>query len=78
MSADNARKLVDRLANDPAFRERLKSTPQAQRQALLESHGFGDVTAEEVNAAVASVSSAELTDDDLENVAGGTLEGWSE
>ena len=70
MSVERAGQLMVKLGTDAAFREQIERAAPAERKALLESHGFGDVTRADVEAAK-TIRSGELSDGDLESVAGG-------
>ena len=78
MSIANAHNLFHKLAVDAEFRQKLESAPQAQKRAVLDSYGFGDVTQEDAKAAAATFSRSELSEAELEAVAGGSLCGWLE
>jgi predicted ribosomally synthesized peptide with nif11-like leader len=69
MSVESAGQLIVKLGTDAAFREQIERAAPAERKALLESHGFGDVTRADVEAA--KVRNGELSGVELESVAGG-------
>src|SRR5262249_47695054 len=51
--ADSAKQLVDRLMNDAQFRDSLETAPTLHDKGkVLEAAGYGDVNAEEIQAAV--------------------------
>jgi len=68
MSVESAHHLITKLGTDAAFRERVQHVAPAERTALLESYGFGDVSRADVESAKAG---GELSDNDLQAVAGG-------
>jgi predicted ribosomally synthesized peptide with nif11-like leader len=71
MPDSNAKDLVKKMAADKAFRESLEAAGSKEaRQKILASAGFGKVTADQVKA-VAKAEGQEVSDDDLEKVAGG-------
>src|SRR5262249_16693053 len=52
-TADKSRQLVDRLANDPQFRESLDAAPTLHDKAqVIRAAGYGDVSLESVQAAL--------------------------
>ena len=70
MSQDQLDALIARLASDPAFASALAAATTAQdAQRVAAEHGF-DVTPSELAAAS---SESELSDEDLERVAGGDV-----
>jgi predicted ribosomally synthesized peptide with nif11-like leader len=73
MAAASAKDLIKKMTSDAAFRQSLEaaSTKEA-RKAILAKAGFGDVTKDDVRA-VAKAEGTELTDADLESVAGGRI-----
>ena len=74
MSQDQLDALFARLASDPAFAAALAAATTAEdAQRIAAEHGF-DVGADELAAAALN---RELSDDDLEPVAGGTTGGIS-
>jgi predicted ribosomally synthesized peptide with nif11-like leader len=75
MSVENARNLILKTAKDTAFRTQVESAPESERRAILVAAGFGDVTHADVEEARASVT-VELTDAEMEAVAGGSVCGW--
>jgi predicted ribosomally synthesized peptide with nif11-like leader len=78
MSVANAHNLFHKLAVDPEFRQRLESTPLNEKRAFLDSSGFADVTEADAKEAGANFTKSELTDSELEAVAGGSVCGWLE
>ena len=67
MSIESARAYFERMKTDEEFRNRVLNAETAEaRLAIVQSEGF-DFTKEEVD----EVSSDELTDDELDMVAGG-------
>lgn len=76
MSAVKAQELVARMANDAEFRTAVLELPtREEKRAYLESAGFGGVTPEQVKDAGPSVMS-EISDAELEAVAGGRVVEW--
>lgn len=77
MAADKARELIQKMTQDAAFRSQVEnaSTPEAKK-AILASHGFGGVTPKDIQAAAPEAAGAELSDAELEAVAGGRLVEW--
>ena len=66
MSLEDAKRLIERMNTDEAFRERILAAPEtAARLRIAAAEGY-DVTEEEVAGA-----SAELGDAELDAVAGG-------
>lgn len=77
MSTNSARQLIDRISTDEEFRSRVTnaSTMEAKKAVITEA-GFGDVTPLEVEAAGANFGQ-ELSDAELEAVAGGRAVEWA-
>ena len=76
MAIENARKLLERMSTDEIFRTRVTDAEGIEaKKAILEEYGFGDVTPEEVEAAGAGFGE-ELSDAELEAVAGGRTVDW--
>lgn len=78
MSVAIAKQLIHKVAEDAAFRQKLESTPLTEKRALLTSYGFDTVSAEDLEIAGRSLSRTELSDAELEAVAGGSICGWIE
>jgi predicted ribosomally synthesized peptide with nif11-like leader len=76
MSINTARQLLDRMSTDEEFRNSVTSAPtvEAKKEILTEA-GFGDVTPIDVEAAGANFGH-ELSDAELEAVAGGRTVDW--
>lgn len=74
--ASTAKDLVKRMASDRAFKTAVEvaGTKEA-RLAFLAKNGFGDVTAADIKA-LAKQQGTELTDAQLEAVAGGKMVEW--
>ncbi|HWK89564.1 MAG TPA: Nif11-like leader peptide family RiPP precursor [Longimicrobium sp.] len=74
---NNARKLLDRMASDDAFRTQVTNAPDVDaKKAIISAAGFGDVTPVDVAAAGANYGH-ELSDAELEAVAGGRTVEWA-
>lgn len=71
MTVEQATALVQRLQSDPEFRQRLESADHADKRAVLESGGYGDVKLADVSRALPSSAGGELTDQEFEAVSGG-------
>jgi predicted ribosomally synthesized peptide with nif11-like leader len=70
MSVERAGQLIVKLGTDRAFRDEIARAAPADRKALLESHGFGDVTRADIEAAK-TAGNGELSDAELQSIAGG-------
>jgi predicted ribosomally synthesized peptide with nif11-like leader len=76
MSVSRAQELLKAVGDDIVFRQALENAAdKAAKRQILEEHGFGDVTPEDV-AAAAQASGTELSDAELEAVAGGQTSQW--
>lgn len=72
MSVEQAKAFIEKLDNDKAFRSRVaKAESDEARLELAKAAGF-DFTAEDLAAAIDEFSSEELSEEDLEAVAGGS------
>lgn len=78
MTEKSATAFAERLMNDPAFRERLLSAPNpAAGQAIVTDAGY-DLSPGDLPALKAALGISDVSDDDLERIAGGVGEpGWS-
>jgi predicted ribosomally synthesized peptide with nif11-like leader len=71
MSEQGARQLLERVVSDPEFRERLETAPNNEaRRQIVEEAGI-DVEPSDVSALRTMTGATELSDEDLEKVAGG-------
>jgi predicted ribosomally synthesized peptide with nif11-like leader len=76
MSAVKTQELVSRMAKDADFRNSVISAPTREdKKAILESAGYGDVTQDELQSFGPSAAT-ELSDAELEAVAGGRVVEW--
>jgi len=76
MAVKTAQALLERMASDGDFRTRVESAPDADaKKAILDAAGYGEVTPDEVQAAGANFTH-ELSDAELEAVAGGSTLEW--
>ena len=79
MSIHRAKELVEKISEDESLRKGLASADTYEsRRALIDGAGFGDVTLDdmrEIQAAV--VRNEELSDAELEAVAGGSTAAWT-
>ncbi len=73
MSEDTARSLIQRFVNDPDFRARLESTEIAERRALIEQEGYGEVRLQHIAAVLPESAGGELSDEEFAAVAGGEI-----
>ncbi len=74
VTVENAKALLARVEREPEFAERLRALPADERRRLLDREGIGPVRAEHVEAAAPSVG-GELSEEELEAVAGGLSKG---
>ena len=75
MSVDRARELIEKAGTDAVFRGEIERAAPSERAALLESYGFGGITSADLQAARMG-GTGELSDTDLQTVAGGELGDW--
>ena len=72
----NAAGLIQKMLSDADFRKTVESAPTREaRKSILAAHGFAAITPEDIREAAAA-QGAELTDAQLEAVAGGRLVEW--
>lgn len=77
MATDKAQELIHKMTRDAGFRSEVENAPTpAAKKAVLESYGFGGVTPKDIQAAAPEAAGAELSDAELEAVAGGRLVEW--
>jgi predicted ribosomally synthesized peptide with nif11-like leader len=76
MSVVRAQELIGKVATEPSFRKELEAapTPEAKSQVIA-AHGFSDVSKTDLEA-VTKAGNAELSDAELETVAGGKTSTW--
>jgi predicted ribosomally synthesized peptide with nif11-like leader len=78
MATPRAKELLKTLGTDVTLRQKLESasTPEGRRKVINDA-GYSDVTKEDLQAAVAEVGgTTELSDAELEAVAGGATTAW--
>jgi predicted ribosomally synthesized peptide with nif11-like leader len=72
----SAADLIRKMTTDPDFRRRVETAPTPEaKKALIEAAGFTDITPEDVRAAAAA-QGTELSEAELEAVAGGRVVEW--
>ncbi len=78
MATERAQELLKAISTDVKFRQTLENaeSPQARR-AAIDHAGFADVKTDEIKAAVKEeAGDGELSDAELESVAGGATTTW--
>ena len=71
------KQFLTRVSHDVEFRQRLENTQDlGERRRILEAEGFGGVTKEDVEQQLTASGGAELSDAELETVAGGRTASW--
>ena len=76
MSVDRAKELLRKVADDENFRHQLTSAKNYEdKRRVIQQAGFGDVTKEDM-ANAAPTLKGELSDAELEAVAGGRVVDW--
>jgi len=76
MSTTTARSLLDRMISDEDFRTKVTTASSEEaKKAIITAAGYGDVTPADVAAAGMNFGS-ELSDAELEAVAGGRAVEW--
>lgn len=75
MSVENAKKLLEKIKSDEGFRKQLQDAPDdAARKKIAQSHGL-DCTRAEFESLLPGGSSEEISEAELEAVAGGGTAG---
>jgi predicted ribosomally synthesized peptide with nif11-like leader len=78
MSSKTAQELIKKMATDVVFRQRVENAPtKEEKRQILDDAGFAGITSEEIKAAAQS-GEFELSDAELEAVAGGKTASWVE
>jgi predicted ribosomally synthesized peptide with nif11-like leader len=73
MAPSNAKDLIKKMGSDESFRQSLQAAGSKEaRKAILAKNGFSGVSVDDVRA-VAKAEGTELTDDQLQSVAGGMM-----
>jgi predicted ribosomally synthesized peptide with nif11-like leader len=76
MSASKAQELIQKMTTDVEFRKQVETATSSEaKKAILAAHGFSGITAENIREAAAA-QGTELTDAELEAVAGGRVVEW--
>ena len=71
MSVENAKAFLSRVASDEAFKKSLENAPNEEaRKAIVKEAGY-DFTKAEMESLLAADGEGELSDEELEAVAGG-------
>jgi predicted ribosomally synthesized peptide with nif11-like leader len=79
MSVEQARALIKRLSEDEVFRQRVEDAPTpTDKRAILADAGYGDVKLRHISQALPESAGGELTDADLDLVAGGGSVNWGD
>ncbi len=77
MSADSAKKFLEKINSDNAFRKELEGLgSDDERKAFVKKAGF-EFTKDDLKAAAKSSGKQELDEKDLETVAGGSSAAWA-
>ena len=76
MSVQDAKVFLKKLAEDPGFRAQVESVDDAGKQQIADSLGLS-FTKEEIESLAPQVADEELSDEDLEAVAGGKSAPWT-
>lgn len=76
MSVNRAQELIGKVATEPNFRTALEqaASPEAKSKVIAQ-YGFSDVTKADIEA-LTPTGNAELSDAELETVAGGKTSTW--
>jgi predicted ribosomally synthesized peptide with nif11-like leader len=77
MANQKASELIKKMSTDSAFRKEVESASTKEaRLAILAQHGFSGISAEDVRS-VAKAEGTELSEAELEAVAGGRAVEWA-
>jgi predicted ribosomally synthesized peptide with nif11-like leader len=71
MSADGARALSERVKSDERFRARLEAAATAEEKGHIVTEAGYDLSSEDLSTIRSLAGMSELSDEDLERVAGG-------
>jgi predicted ribosomally synthesized peptide with nif11-like leader len=76
MSSKTAQELIKKMATDVVFRQRVENAAtKEEKRRILDEAGFAGITSEQIKAAAQS-GEFELSDAELEAVAGGKTASW--
>ena len=77
MSTESAQQFLEKMGTDPTFRAAIENAPtDAERQDIVKKAGFEFTKAELQEVIPDNFKSGELSEAELENVAGGKSAAW--
>jgi len=78
MATPRAKEFLQAVGNDVVLRQKIEgATSPEERRSIINAAGYADVSREDLQAAVQELApNAELSDAELEAVAGGATTGW--